>query len=251
MKLSNTMMSENTYEVILTGTREVKNIKCLLTNKITYLPITHNLKGIDSLIFTSHYAIQSLLESASPLSSHYNPHLAKWREIPSFVISPKSAELLHQHNAKVEFIGQKAHGEEFAKEIIPLLQNRQPLYLRAKEIISHLNSTLTNAKIPLQEALAYVNTPLTLDQNLKPKPQSVLIFTAPSAYKSFVANFGWEDRYVAIAIGKSTFASFSPTLHAYISPKQSITHTIEFAKSIALELNAQNAIKQNLGLKSI
>lgn len=231
------------YEVILIGTREVKNIKCLVTNKITYLPITHDLKGIDSLIFTSAYAIQSLLESANPLSTHYNPHLTKWREIPSFVISPKSAELLYQHNAKVEFVGQKAHGQEFAKEIIPLLQNRFPLYLRAKEIISHLNSTLINAKIPLQEALAYINTPLSLEQNLKPKPQSVLIFTAPSAYKSFVANFGWEDEYIAIAIGKSTFASFSSALHAYISPKPSIPHAIKFAQSIALELNTQSAIK--------
>ena len=230
-------------EVILIGTREVKNVKCLITNKITYLPITHDLQGIDSLIFTSRYAIQSLLESANPLSPHYNPHLAKWHKIPSFVISPKSAEILYQHNAKVEFVGQKAHGQEFAKEIIPLLQNRFPLYLRAKEIVSQLNATLINAKVPLQEAIAYVNTPLTLEQNLKPKPQSVLIFTAPSAYKSFVANFSWENEYIAIAIGKSTFASFSSTLHAYISPKPSIPHAIEFAKSIALELNTQNTRK--------
>lgn len=231
------------YEVVLIGTREVKNVKCLITNKITYLPITHNLQGVDSLIFTSRYAIQSLLESAHPLSPHYNPHLAKWREIPSFVISPKSAEILYKHNAKVEFVGQKAHGQEFAKEIIPLLQNRFPLYLRAKEIVSQLNATLINAKVLLQEAIAYVNTPLTLEQNLKPKPQSVLIFTAPSAYKSFVANFSWEKEYIAIAIGKSTFASFSPTLQAYISPKPSIPHAIGFAKSVALELNTQNARK--------
>ena len=82
-------------------------------------------------------------------------------KIPSFVISPKSAELLYKHNARVEFVGQKAHGKEFAKEIIPLLKNHSPLYLRAKEIISHLNATLKNAKIPLQEAIAYVNTPLS------------------------------------------------------------------------------------------
>ena len=236
-------LAARAYEVVLIGTREVKNVKCLITNKITYLPITHDLQGIDSLIFTSRYAIQSLLESANPLSPHYNPHLAKWHKIPSFVISPKSAEILYQHNAKVEFVGQKAHGQEFAKEIIPLLQNRFPLYLRAKEIVSQLNATLINAKVPLQEAIAYVNTPLTLEQNLKPKPQSVLIFTAPSAYKSFVANFSWEKEYIAIAIGKSTFASFSSTLQAYISPKPSIPHAIEFAKSIALELNTQNARK--------
>lgn len=236
-------MNNNAYEIILVGTRKIKNVKCLITNTIAFCPITHTLEGIDSLIFTSRYAIQSLLESASPLSPHYNPHLAKWREIPSFVISPKSAELLYKHNARVEFVGQKAHGKEFAKEIIPLLKNHSPLYFRAKEIISHLNTTLKNAKIPLQEAIAYVNTPLILEQNLKPKPQSVLIFTAPSAYKSFVSNFGWEDEYIAIAIGKSTLSYFDSTINAHISPKPSIPHAIEFAKSIALELNTQNAAK--------
>lgn len=236
-------LTTRAYEIILVGTRKIKNVKCLITNTIAFCPITHTLEGIDSLIFTSRYAIQSLLESASPLSPHYNPHLAKWREIPSFVISPKSAELLYKHNARVEFVGQKAHGKEFAKEIIPLLKNHSPLYFRAKEIISHLNTTLKNAKIPLQEAIAYVNMPLILEQNLKPKPQSVLIFTAPSAYKSFVSNFGWEDEYIAIAIGKSTLSYFDSTINAHISPKPSIPHAIEFAKSIALELNTQNAAK--------
>lgn len=232
--------SIESYEILLVGTRETYehdySLKCLVSNAITLLPITHTLEGISAFIFTSRYGIASLIESASPTSPFYNPHLAHWRDIPSFVISPASAKELQKHKANIAFIGQSAHGGDFAREIIPLLKDHTPLYLRAKEIISKLDSILKSAQIPLQEFIAYTNTPQNLPQNLKPKPKSILIFTAPSAYKSFISNFAWEQEYIALAIGKSTFAHFSPHINAHIAPKPNIESALTLARALAQNL---------------
>ena len=220
------------YEVVLTGTREVEGVKCLLTNRIVFTPITHTLEYIDALIFTSVYAIKSLIESAS-----CNPHLARWIEIPSFVISEASAKALYECGALVEYVGKKTQGKAFAAEICPLLKERNPLYLRAKKIVSGLDSILQSEGIKLEEVIAYENIPLDLHISLKPPPHSVIIFTAPSSYHSFIKNFGWDSQYRAIAIGESTFAHFDTDIKAYISPSTSISGCIAFAKELALKSN--------------
>ena len=227
------MPDSSQYEVVLVGTRQIDNVRCLITNTIAFLPITHTLECIDSLIFTSRYAIQSLIESATPHSPHYNHNLAKWREIPCFVIGEKSAGLLYKHGARVAFVGKSSHGETFARELIPLLQGHYPLYLRAQQIISRLDSIIKAAHIPLQEAIAYTNKPLTLNPALKPKPHSVLIFTAPSVYRSFCQNFGWEEGYRAIAIGRSTLAAFDRGIDSYLSDEPSIESCLTLARKLA------------------
>ncbi|MCH5313910.1 MAG: uroporphyrinogen-III synthase [Helicobacter sp.] len=224
------------YEVVLAGTRQIEGVKSLITNTIAFIPLTHTLEGIDALIFTSAYAIRSLIESAShnlQNTPSYNPLLARWKEIPSFVISPASAQILYEQGAVVEFVGKKAQGEAFAYEIYPLLQGRKALYLRAKEIVSGLGSILKDAHICLDEAIVYENLPQTLPPHLKPKPQSVIIFSAPSAYKSFVKNFGWESQYIAVAMGQSTFKYFDKHITAYISPSANFNACIAFAKELA------------------
>lgn len=220
------------YEVVFAGTREIEGVKCIITNRIEFLPITHTLDGINALIFTSKYAIYSLIESAS-----HNQHLKKWKSIPSFVISPESAKILYQHNSLVEFVGKKGEGEAFAHEISHLLQGRVPLYLRAKKIISNLDSILKNKNILLQEVIAYKNIPQRFQSDMKPKSQSIIIFSAPSVYSSFIENFGWDSEYIAVAIGNSTFAHFDKGIQAYISPKANFSSCIAFAQEIANKLN--------------
>ena len=52
-----------------------------------------------------------------------------------------------------------------------------------------------------------------------------------------MANFGWEDLYIAIAIGQSTFARFDKHITAYVSPSANFESCIAFAKDIARERN--------------
>lgn len=221
----------NTYEVVFVGTRKIENVKSLITNKIVFVPIIHTMEKVNALVFTSAYAIRSLIESAL-----HNPCLLHWKNIPSFVISPASAQILYDEGAVVEFVGKKAHGEAFAREICPLLQERKVLYLRAKEIVSGLDAILKDNHIDFDEVIAYENIPQSLPLKLKPKPKSVIIFSAPSAYHSFVKNFGWESQYVAVAIGQSTLSHFDKHMRAYVSPSPNFTTCIEFAQNLALNL---------------
>lgn len=220
-------MGKHHYEIFLSGTRELSGIKCLITNRIKYIHMTCNLDGINALIFTSPYAIYSLIES-----EQRNLKLRHWRDIQSFVLSSKIAHICRKNNAKVAFVASKAYGEHFAHEICPILQNQKVLYVRGKDTAFALDSVLLEANIDLQQVIAYENSPQKLDISLKPQARSVIIFGAPSAYRSFVANFGWEDEYIAIAIGETTFQAFDKGIKAYISPQPSFESCITFAKAL-------------------
>lgn len=219
--------------ILLIATRAYKDIPTLITNHIELLPIAHTLKNITHLIFTSRYAIDSIVQSSMPNSPFYNPALAQWYKIPSLVISPKSANVLKQHGANIIYIGYDGHGDKFANEIVPLLHKSTPLYLRARKISSHLPNILSQAFIPLQEVIAYQNHPLTLPKSSKPLPGSILIFSAPSVYKSFYQNFGWDNSYTAIAIGQSTYKAFEKGIDSYISQQTSIESCIALARQLS------------------
>lgn len=216
------------YEVILTGTREIQGVKCLLTNSIEFLPITHNLLGINALVFTSSYAIHSLAKS-----SESSPHLSAWKHIPSFVISPKSEEVLKGYGACVEFVGKSGEGRAFGEEICPLLKGRNVLYLRAKKIVSGLDSIFKAYGISFEQVFAYENIYQKLPSSLKPKPHSIIIFPSPSAYHSFVENFGWDSHYKALALGRTTFSHFDKHICAILSPHASFGASIAFAKELS------------------
>lgn len=217
-------------EIILIGSKAEPNVKSLIVSQIELLPFPLHLKNIDALIFTSRYAITSIHENAIRQNDY------SWKEIPSFVIGQASANYLIELGGKVEYIGKDSHGEGFANEIIPLLEHRNPLYIHAKKIVSHLNEKLLQHKIKLHEVIAYENKIQKLDPHLAPKPNSILIFTAPSHYKAFLANFKWDGSYIAIAIGMTTFGVFDIGVNAFVSPKQTIQDCIEFAKDLSVRL---------------
>ncbi|RAX51721.1 hypothetical protein CCY99_08590 [Helicobacter sp. 16-1353] len=217
-------------DIILIGSKKEPNVESLVVSEIELLPFPMNLKNIDALIFTSRYAITSIAENAKRLNDY------SWEEIPSFVIGQGSAEYLLEMGGKVEYIGKDSHGDGFANEIIPLLKNRYPLYVHAKKIVSHINEKLLQHKIKLSEVVAYENKVKKLDHRLAPKPNSILIFTAPSHYKAFLSNFKWDGSYIAIAIGMTTFGVFDMGVNAFVSPKQSIQVCIDFAKELSTRL---------------
>ncbi|RDU63951.1 uroporphyrinogen-III synthase [Helicobacter sp. MIT 14-3879] len=217
-------------EIFLIGSKAEENIKSLVVSEIKLLPFEMNLSNIDALIFTSRYAIKSISENAKRLNDY------SWKDIPSFVIGKGSATYLERLGGKIEYVGQDSHGDGFAKEIIPLLKNRHPLYIHAKKIVSHINEKLLHNKIKLSEVIAYENKTKKLDSRLAPPPNSILIFTAPSHYKAFLANFKWDGSYLAIAIGMTTFGVFDAGIDSFVAPEQSIQSCIKFAKEIALRL---------------
>lgn len=217
-------------DIILIGSKEETNIKSLVVSEIELIEFSLNLNNIDALIFTSKYAITSIANNADRLKDH------SWKNIPSFVIGKSSADYLIKMGGTIEYIGEDSHGDGFANEIIPLLKNRNPLYVRAKKIVSHINEKLIHQKIKLHEIIGYENKVKKLDPKLAPTPNSILIFTAPSHYKAFLSNFKWDGSYIAIAIGMTTFGVFDAGVNAFVSPKQSIQDCIEFAQELNTRL---------------
>ncbi|WP_394909385.1 uroporphyrinogen-III synthase [uncultured Helicobacter sp.] len=219
-------------EIVLVGTRPSKEVKSLIVSKIVFEEIPHNvLEGRDSLIFTSRYAIAALAQCAQNTQE-----LAHWRELPSYVIGGSSAKELQKYGGNIAFIGSDAHGANFANDLVKLLADKAPLYMRAQHIVSRLTERLSEAHIDIKECIAYVNEPLKLEASLKPKSNSILIFAAPSAFKMFKQNFGWDPHYVAVAIGMTTFSAFDPDIVAFVSPTQSIDGCIELAKDLAQKM---------------
>lgn len=219
-------------EIILIGTKENSEVKSLVVSEIAYEDIAPDaLEGVDSLIFTSKNAILALIESAKK----HEP-LRAWVNIPSYVIGHASAKALQNACANIAHIGSDAHGANFAKELIELLADKNPLYLRAQNIVSKLDEKLISANIKLKQIVAYINQPKKLDSALKPKGNSVLIFTSPSTFAFFKQNFGWNPNYVAVAIGMTTFSAFDSDMVAFVSQKQNIEGCIELAKDLAQKL---------------
>ncbi|BCZ17262.1 Uroporphyrinogen-III synthase HemD [Helicobacter sp. NHP19-003] len=196
----------------------------LACGQIVYLPLnldnlTPPLHSLKALLFTSKHA---------PLSLEHNlknsKTLAFLKSLPVFVLAHKSAQVAKDLGFNVSFVGQSGNATGFLREIKTLLPS-PTLFVRAKE-------TATNALDFLPSLIAYQNTPLKLPQTQKPKPHSVLVFSAPSSYRHFLANFAWDSSYTAIAIGTSTLNAFSKNICAHLSPQTSLEACIELAKTL-------------------
>ncbi len=204
----------------------------LVVSAIEYLPIRLDTDPIKALIFTSKHA---------PLALEHQfkntPTESTLKSLPVFALASKSAQVARDLGFNVYFVGQKGEGLGFATEIIPLLRALLPpksyaLYVRAQTIVSNLDQALIQAQIPLKQCIAYQVKPLKLPPERKPKPRSILIFGAPSAYRAFRANFDWDRSYTAIALGESTLKSFDPQMSAFKSPKPTLESSIALAKTL-------------------
>lgn len=214
--------------IFLVGTKEYSGINSLLVSQIVYLPLSCTLQGISCLIFTSKHAINSLLNSLDS-----NPALKNWHKLPTYAIGKGCENLLKKHNVNIAFIGENLSGVEFANSLLKILpQDATPLYLRAEKIVSNLDRILLDSNINLKQEIAYKNCPKKLDKSLKPPLDSILIFAAPSAYKAFVENFGWESSYKAVAIGQTTLDSLPRNIKAFKAKEHSLESCIQLAKEL-------------------
>ncbi|WP_104713364.1 uroporphyrinogen-III synthase [Helicobacter cetorum] len=222
-------------EIVWVHSKEITPYKTLILNEFCYHALELDLSPFDALVFTSKNAVFSLLETLKN-----SPKLKILQNIPSYALSNPTAKILQAHGFKVAFVGQKAHGKGFAKEIIPLLKDKKVLYLRAKEIVSHLDTILLEHGVSLTQAIVYENKPKTLSLNeknaLKPKDNSILIFTAISHAKAFLHYFDFLENYTAISIGNTT-AQFllEQGIKSYIAKKPSIEACLDLALSLKVK----------------
>ncbi len=222
-------------EIVWVHSQRIAPYKTLILNELYYYPLELDLTPFNALIFTSKNAVFSLLETLNN-----NPKLKMLQNIPAYALSEPTAKTLQDHHFKTAFIGKKAHGKEFAKEIIPLLEKKSVLYLRAKDIVSSLDAILLEHGINLKQAVIYENKlkHLTLsEQNaLKPQENSILIFTAISHAKAFLHYFEFLKNYTAISIGNTTASYLKDQgIQSYVAQKPSLEACLNLALSLKVD----------------
>lgn len=201
-------------------TKEYENVKYLTIFDIINISFDIDFSKYDALIFTSKNAIYSLENNTS------------WKDVPSYAIAPKTAQILKQYNSNLKYTGKSGHGDDFAKELIPIVKNKKLLYIRAKKVVSNLVNILNENNILCDELISYETSCKYYEQKEKPLINSIIIFTSPSTIKCFLNNFTWDDSYIAVCIGKTTSKYLPKEIKYYISEKTSIESCISLANSL-------------------
>jgi len=204
-------------KIYLLNNQKFENVENIEIFKIEFLRPKIDLSKYDALIFTSKNAVYSILEISSI-----------WKDIPSFAIAPKTADIIKQNGGKIEFIGSSGHGNDFAKELIPHLKNRKALYIRAQKVVSHLVQTLKESNISIDEVITY-KTVCNKKIDTKIEDNSTIIFTSPSCVKCFFEKYSWNESLKAIAIGKTTAKYLPNYVRFKLSKETSVQECIKLA----------------------
>ena len=208
-------------KIYLLSNQKYSDVENLEVFHIEYIQSNINLSSYDALIFTSKNAVYSL--------DSFNKN---WKNIDSYAIAPKTAQIIKKLNGNVVFTGITSHGNEFAQELISLLKNKKVLYIKALKTVSNLVEILRNNEIIVDELVTYKTACKKSNETLE--NNSVFIFTSPSSVECFFNQYSWNDSYKAIVIGKTTANYLPKNINYTISPQTSIDECINLAKQILL-----------------
>ena len=196
----------------------VENIEVF---QIEYLKSEIDLSKYDALIFTSKNAVYSL-----------NSFNKNWKKIPSFVIAPKTAQIIEELGGQIAFTGITSHGNEFAFELIELLKNKKVLYIKALKTVSNLVEILKENNVLVDELVTYQTS--CKKSNIILESNSIFIFTSPSSVECFFKQYTWNDSFKAVVIGKTTVLYLPKNVDYIISSETSIEECINLAKQFLL-----------------
>lgn len=188
---------------------------------IEYISSDIDLKKYDALIFTSKNAVYSI--------DSFNKD---WKEIDSFAIAPKTAKIITSNGGKLSFTGESSHGDSFASELIPQLEGKRVLYIRASKTVSNLTEILKKANIYIEELVTYKTVCKKVEKKLE--ENSIFIFTSPSSVQCFFKNYIWDKSYLAVCIGQTTAKYLPAEIKYKISSKTSIEECIKVAQELQI-----------------
>ena len=192
----------------------------LSVSRIEFLKFDLNLSEFDALVATSKNAFKALkFNGILPIN------------LPVFAIANSCAAVAREFGFSEIYTGQNAHGDDFAREILPLLKGKKVLYLKGKDSASNFLEILQNGGVNIKAVIAYENVLNPCKMELKPPKDSILIFSSPINVRNFLTNFGWDESYQTISIGKVTAKElkFSTPL---VSQSQDINACIALAKTL-------------------
>lgn len=207
-------------KIYLLSNQKYKEVENLEVFKIEFIETKIDLSKYDALVFTSKNAIYSI-----------NSFNTLWKDIPSYSIATKTANIVEELEGKNYFDANCKNGDEFAQKLIPLLKGKKALYLRAQKVVSNLVDILKDSKIDIEELIAY-KTVCNENLNKKLELNSTIIFTSPSSIKCFFKKYKWDKSYNAIVIGETTAKYLPDGLEYKVSPHVNIQECINLAKQL-------------------
>ncbi|WP_418185615.1 uroporphyrinogen-III synthase [Aliarcobacter vitoriensis] len=204
-------------KIYLLNEQKFENVENLEVFDIEFINFDIDLKKYDALVFTSKNAIYSL-----------DKNNKDWKNIPSYLIAQKTANIAKNLGANIAFIGESGHGNDFAYELIPHLKEKKVLYIKALKTVSDLPNILKKNNIDLDEVISYKTT-CNNDKLVILEKNSTIIFTSPSSIECFFKKYSWDNSFKAIAIGKTT-ANFLPkNINLQISDITSVEECVKIA----------------------
>ena len=208
-------------KIYLLNNQKYSNVENLEVFQIKHIKSEVNVLNYDALVFTSKNAVYSI-----------NSYNEDWKNIDSYVIAPKTAQVIENLGGKVVFTGITSHGNEFALELITLLKNKKVLYIKALKTVSNLVGILRKNKIILDELIAYKTS--CKKSNIILEDNSVFIFTSPSSVECFFSQYSWENSYKAIVIGKTTADYLPKNVDFIMSSETSVDECVNLAKQFLI-----------------
>ena len=206
------------YLISHTPNFRVKNLKVC---EIKFRKFSVDLSEFEALVVTSKNSIKALKQNSISLAN-----------LEVFSIGEGTTKEADEFGFLGIYTAKNAHGTEFAHEIAPFLKGKKTLFLKAKETVSNVGGILEKNGVNLTQVIAYENSFLKLQPNLKPKNGSVLIFTSPSNVKGFLQNFDIDKSYKLIAIGNATAKELASYPNLIVSNKQTIDECINLALNL-------------------
>ena len=193
----------------------------LSVSKIEFFKFDLNLSEFDALVATSKNVFNAL---------KFN-EINALENLPVFAIASSCAAAAKGLGFTQIYTGQNAHGDDFAREILPLLNGKKVIYLKGKDSASNFLEILQDGGVNIKAVVAYENVLNPCKMELKPPKNSILIFVSPINVRNFLTNFGWDESYQTISIGKVTAKElkFSTPL---VSQSQDINACIALAKTL-------------------
>ena len=192
----------------------------LSVRKIEFLKFELKLSDYDVLVATSKNVFNAL---------KFNN--IKAINLSVFAIANSCAAAAREFGFSEIYTGKNAHGDDFAREILPLLKGKKVLYLKGKDSASNFLEILQDGGVNIKAIVAYENVLNPCKMELKPPKNSILIFASPLNVKNFLNNFGWDESYQVISIGKVTAKELKFT-EPIVSQSQDINACIALAKTL-------------------
>ena len=204
-------------KIYLLSNQKYSNVENLEVFQIKHIKSEIDLLKYDALVFTSKNAVYSL--------DSFNKD---WKKIPSYVIAPKTANVIEKLGGNIAFVGVTSHGNEFAQELLKVLRNKKVLYVKALKTVSNLVGILKENKIQLDELVAYETS--CRDSKIDLEDNSIFIFTSPSSVECFFKQYLWKDSFKAIVIGKTTAEYLPKNVDFTMTVETSIDECVKLAK---------------------